>query len=491
MAENNKLSKAALDIINLARGTLAVNLRFLASAIRALDSQEYDGSIYTDGKTVFYNPKYVASMYKLSQELSVRCCLHLLMHCIFRHNFIEPTIDRRCWDLACDIAAENVINGLGVKCVRIDREQEQANAIAEISKEVPLITAEKLYQWLRSKALNPKKLDSLEKLFQIDDHAHWYDVKKSDSVKKSSGKNGSNDKDENESPDKKTVKCRISGNDRRSKNNSDSEQNEENLNSDNGGNDENSDSANASSRAALEKMWENISRNIQTDLETFSKQQGDSAGSLMLNLNSVNREKYDYESFLKKFAVMGEAMKINDEEFDYIFYTYGMEHYNRMPFIEPLEYKEVKRIKDFVIALDTSGSVSDIAKKFVRKTYNILMQEESFFSKINLHIIQCDAEIQEDVRITSQAEMEEYIGSMELKGFGGTDFRPVFARVDELVASGELKNLKGLIYFTDGYGEFPMQQPDYKTAVVYLDDGYNNPDVPPWAIKLVLHSDEI
>ena len=119
------------------------------------------------------------------------------------------------------------------------------------------------------------------------------------------------------------------------------------------------------------------------------------------------------------------------------------------------------------------------------------MQEESFFSKINLHIIQCDAKIQEDVRITSQAEMEEYIGSMELKGFGGTDFRPVFARVDELVASGELKNLKGLIYFTDGYGEFPMQQPDYKTAVVYLDDGYNNPDVPPWAIKLVLHSDEI
>ena len=39
------------------------------------------------------------------------------------------------------------------------------------------------------------------------------------------------------------------------------------------------------------------------------------------NLKEVNRERYDYSSFLKKFAVMGEAMKINDDEFDYIFYT--------------------------------------------------------------------------------------------------------------------------------------------------------------------------
>lgn len=54
-----------------------------------------------------------------------------------------------------------------------------------------------------------------------------------------------------------------------------------------------------------------------------------------------------------------------------------------MPLIEPLEYKDVKRIKEFVIAIDTSGSTSgELVQRFVEKTYNILKQEESFFSKL-------------------------------------------------------------------------------------------------------------
>lgn len=64
---------------------------------------------------------------------------------------------------------------------------------------------------------------------------------------------------------------------------------------------------------------------------------------MMQNLKSLNREKYDYTEFLKRFAVLGETMKINDDEFDYVFYTYGLQLYKNMPLIEPLEYKEVKK----------------------------------------------------------------------------------------------------------------------------------------------------
>ena len=210
------------------------------------------------------------------------------------------------------------------------------------------------------------------------------------------------------------------------------------------------------------------------------------------NLQAVNREKYDYTAFLKKFAVLGEAMKINDDEFDYIFYTYGLQLYEKMPLIEPLEYKEIKAIKEFVIAIDTSGSTSgELVQKFVQKTYNILKSTESFFSKINLHIIQCDASIQEDKKITCQEEFDEYLKTMKILGLGGTDFCPVFEYVEQLRKNKEFTNLKGLIYFTDGYGEFPARKPDYDTAFVFVDDEYNNPDVPPWAIKLVLQSDEI
>ena len=185
-------------------------------------------------------------------------------------------------------------------------------------------------------------------------------------------------------------------------------------------------------------------------------------------------------------------MKINPDEFDYNFYTYGLQLYDNMPLIEPLEYKDVKRIRDFVIAIDTSGSVAGATvQAFVQKTYNVLKSTDSFFSKINLHIIQCDAAIQEDIKITTQEEFDNYLATMQLRGFGGTDFRPVFSYINSLVEIGEFANLKGLIYFTDGYGQFPATKPDYDTAFVFIDEDDNNYNVPPWAIKLILRKDEI
>ena len=239
-------------------------------------------------------------------------------------------------------------------------------------------------------------------------------------------------------------------------------------------------------------VWQSVSERMQVDLETFGKQRGLLPGAMTQNLAAVNREKYDYTAFLKKFAVRGEVMRINDDEFDYVFYTYGLRLYKNMPLIEPLEYKEVKAIREFVIAIDTSGSTSgELVQKFVQKTYNVLKSTESFFSRINLHIIQCDADIQEDRKITCQEDFDEYLKTMKIRGLGGTDFRPVFRYVDRLRQEKEFTNLKGLIYFTDGCGEFPAQKPDYDTAFVFIDDDYNNPDVPPWAIKLVLQKNEI
>ena len=241
-----------------------------------------------------------------------------------------------------------------------------------------------------------------------------------------------------------------------------------------------------------EEDWKDVAERMQMDMETFSKNQGKDPGAMLQNLREVNRERYDYAAFLKKFAVRGEAMKVNDDEFDYIFYTYGLQLYENMPLIEPLEYKEVKRIREFVIAIDTSGSVAgETVQRFVQKTYNILKSTESFFTKINLHIIQCDAAIQEDAVITSQEDFDEYLKTMQIRGLGGTDFRPVFAYVDKLIENKTFLNLKGLIYFTDGFGTFPEKPPSYDAAFVFLQEEINNPVIPPWAIKLILKKEEI
>ena len=104
---------------------------------------------------------------------------------------------------------------------------------------------------------------------------------------------------------------------------------------------------------------------------------------------------------------------------------------------------------------------------------------------MNIHVIQCDARVQEDTKITSLDELDLYLEDMELKGFGGTDFRPVFDYVNLLVEKGEFADLRGLVYFTDGQGTFPRRQPAYDAVFVFLDDGYSDPVVPlgaqgPW-----------
>ena len=237
--------------------------------------------------------------------------------------------------------------------------------------------------------------------------------------------------------------------------------------------------------------WAQIARRAQTDLQTFSRGRGEGAGGLVQNLTAVNRERYDYEAFLRKFAARQEEMKIDDEEFDYIFYTYGLKLYEKMPLVEPLEYKEIKKIREFVIAIDTSGSVSgDLVQAFVQKTYNILQSTESFATKVHIRILQCDQEVREDVKITSAAEFDDYLKNMTLKGFSGTDFRPVFDHVEKLRRSREFTNLRGLIYFTDGLGTFPAQMPEYETAFIFLRED-DAPTVPPWAIKLVLEPEEL
>ena len=81
--------------------------------------------------------------------------------------------------------------------------------------------------------------------------------------------------------------------------------------------------------------------------------------------------------------------------------------------------------------------------------------------------------------------------NLELFGEGGTDFRPVFDYVDRLIKDGEFSDLRGLIYFTDGISVYPPSKPAYKTAFVFVESGYNVPEVPVWAMKVVLRPDEL
>lgn len=122
---------------------------------------------------------------------------------------------------------------------------------------------------------------------------------------------------------------------------------------------------------------------------------------------------------------------------------------------------------------------------------SVLSEAESFFTKMNIHVIQCDEKIQSDHIISSAEELADYMEHMEILGGGGTDFRPAFQYVDSLIQKKAFTGLKGLIYFTDGYGMFPVKMPSYDTVFVFMRDDYSDADVPSWAMKLILGPEEL
>jgi len=459
--DSNSLNQADLladKIIKFSRDTLLVNLRFLDAAIHQLIIQPEDelDTIATDGQYFFFNTWHILNNFQRQMEAITRDYLHVIFHCIFQHLFINKLVFQSCWDLACDIAVENAINDIGIQSLDTARQSKQMQVITQLKSSLRLMTAEKIYRYYLDKKTSEEELVNLRQNFYADNHTLWY--------VRTEKKGSTGERDQESTEVEPSQRSKGWGQSKHSR-----------------------------PTQELIDLWKQISERAQVDIETASKKWGDLGGGLHQGLNQLNREKYNYASFLKRFSVLGEAMQVNDEEFDLIFYTYGLKLYENMPLIEPLEYKEVKRIKEFVVAIDTSGSVSgQVVQAFVQKTYNILKQTENFFTKVNIHIIQCDAEIQEDYKITNPEEFDKYVQSMQLRGFGGTDFRPVFTYVDDLIKKREFENLRGLIYFTDGFGIYPTKKPLYDTAFVFLDEDYvDTPDVPPWAIKLVLSSDDV
>lgn len=458
-----QIDTLAEEVMRYSRDILSVKLRFINPALSRLELIPSTWPLATDGVRMLYDPVYILHSYSREKNMPVRQYLHVILHCVFQHFYVDGRINQILWNLSCDMAVEHMITELNLDYTRVERQSRQEALLAPIQKAVGQLTAEKIYHYLLRHRPDEDTLIHWGRLFLADEHEAWYlyslNTEENDSGDRASTEQGESDR--------------------------------ESFNRDSSGPSEEPDRL-IQQKRQLRQQWEDISQQMQMDLETFSKAAGDKALGLMQNLQSVNREKYDYAAFLKKFASLGEVMQVNDDEFDYIFYTYGLQLYDNIPLIEPLEYKEVKRVKEFVIVIDTSGSVSgSLVQQFMQKTYNILMQQENFFSKMNLHILQCDAYVHDDAHITCKEEFDRYLAALTLKGGGGTDFRPAFQYVDTLIREHRFTNLKGMIYFTDGEGTYPAYAPEYRSAFVFIKEDYKEPQVPAWAMKLVLQKYEL
>ena len=229
----------------------------------------------------------------------------------------------------------------------------------------------------------------------------------------------------------------------------------------------------------LKNSWKQ--KAIQSSLQNKNQMDGKEEGSYSWQIKMAE-SKRSYREFLKKFMVLKEEVKINEDEYDLSYYTYGLRLYKNLPLNEPIETKEERKIPELVIVLDTSYSTSgNLIKNFLKETSAIL-KSNVFFSNSKIHIIQCDNRVQDHKILTSFDQMDEFLESFTVIGGNGTDFRPVFDYVNECMEQGICKEVSALLYFTDGKGIYPKRRPNYKCAFLFLED-YDRNLVPTWAIS--------
>ena len=425
-----------LDVVGLctrilqnSRNELYLNMRYLDLSLSSLGF-EMDPAcrgLGTDGFVIYYHGEYLCDLYRRGRVLVNRAYLHMVLHCLFCHMDTMGRREGRMWNLSCDIAAESVIDGLYLKCVHIQTPPFRMDWYGRLRQRLQVLNAEGVYKALEEMKLTERQLERLEAEFLVDDHQYWQ-------LPPDAPKTG----------------------------------------------------------VVRQNQWSNNREKLQTEMETMGNQQDEDTKSLLEQVQVENRSRYDYRRFLQKFSVLREEMQVDEDSFDYVFYTYGLSLYGNMPLVEPLESKEVSRIEDFVLVIDTSMYCSgDLVRRFLEETYSVLCQSDSYFKKTNIHIIQCDDQVQQDRRITCRQEMEAYMQEFSIIGQGGTDFRPAFEYVNQMLGRGEFHRLKGLLYFTDGEGIYPVKRPVYDTAFVFVKEQYTDISVPAWAMKVILEPEQL
>ena len=432
------------------RNELYVSMPFLDVAVSSL-TFEADWSragLAADGRQVLYGPDFLFSLYERGRVLVNRALLHMLLHCLFCHMYTRGGRDKAYWDLACDIAAEWLIDGLLKPCLRVPpsarrrefylrirRDLEQRGgakkqgqvtfATGTPSARETALTAQRIYKILKKMDLDERRMSQLAAEFRVDGHDLW-------------------------------------------------------------------EQGDPQASLPRQNMWQGNREKVQTAMEAMGGEDPGGGEPLLDSLRVENRERYDYRRFLRKFSVLREEVQVDPDSFDYAYYAYGLSLYGNMPLMEPLESREISRIEEFAIVIDTSMSCSgELILRFLEETYDVLSESESYFRRICIHIIQCDDQVRADTVIRDREELRGYMEEFQIQGYGGTDFRPAFAYVTGLKKSGKAPRLRGLIYFTDGKGIYPVQAPPYDAAFVFVESLFSDEGVPPWAMKVVLEEEQI
>ncbi len=430
--EEERKKSLAFEALKLARLDLLKKLPVLGAAVCVPGQSWSANGSGTDTETLYWKVEEVLAWFVEGISVLERRYLHLLLHGVYLHRFRQRKYMERIWWLACDMMVEYRIDRMHVPGFAWPIPGERSRYYRKLREEKIFFSERALADWLLT--LPKTELQKIEQVFRMDEHIYW--------------------REEETSPGRIYREQRAE---------------------------------------QIQRITETVHRwrTVFEQLELFQEEHRRAAGGSVGNQTErivLQKERgYDYRQFLKQFAVEREELSLDMDSFDYIPYDYSQRMYENLVLLEPLEYKELHKLQEFVIAIDTSGSCSgEVVKRFLTETWEIFQEKENFFKDMRIHLMQCDCMVQEHICITCEEEWKDYLANMSVKGHGDTDFTPVFRLVDKMVASGECKHLKGLLYFTDGDGIYPDRRPAYDTAFVFLNKELQKGNAPFWAQTLTL-----
>jgi len=396
----------------------------------------FPGPLSTDGRTLWFDPEQVVRDFRKDRDAVARQLLHVTLHCLLGHLDMRDSFpDTRAFDRAADLKAAQLAEGL---CGPTFAAHNPLACGFFLSLE----HLRPLYGSLTQADTSSKHLCAMAANARFDDHDLW-------------------------SPTVIAVEtCGV-------------------------GEPADGDAADSSGGSALSEGdsapdW-NLLRQSMLDGSSGTLP-GNCAGLLAENFSVPDRG-LSFTEFLKRFAAPQERMLLDPDTFDVRWYHLGLEYYGDIPLLQPSELSEPPLPDDLVIALDTSGSCSgEVCARFLKETLGILRDLSAGASRFRVWLFQCDTRIQSEVLLETPEQVEELFRGFQTKGFGGTDFRPVFRRVEALRQSGELSRVRGLLYLSDGCGDYPKTPTDYPTVFLIPDEDSDYcPRGTEWITRLYLN----
>jgi predicted metal-dependent peptidase len=145
------------------------------------------------------------------------------------------------------------------------------------------------------------------------------------------------------------------------------------------------------------------------------------------------------------------------------FATFDRRYMYQGLYLETLEDQNLR----VVVCVDTSGSINEeLISALMTEVQGVLRA----YPGLSCALFFADAELYGPYDITSDSELPS------AQGGGGTDFRPLFDRLEKDPPGGEPPSV--CIYMTDGFGDFPSSEPRFPVLWAIVPGGLDEEGFP-------------